>query len=466
MDSKMIKPKALLKPLLLKDYLLDDFSSCSSNGFKSFPRKQCCTTVRFLIDIDLKNKQPKYSNFKKNPPPLLKNPSKSASSTALNSAFQCVINAVKHLPFAAVKSPAAEQKKLKKSILPRSLSKKILKKSFWKRTSHKEMERWKSLDQLVKEKSGQLDLSISSASDSNNSKTNSWSESDFTASDDSLPFSTEVTNDVVATRLPEKKVVAATNGDVSMDSNSTTSSETNASTYSTQTKENEWRNEEKEQLSPVSVLDCPFDDDDEVSSPFQHRLALMEGTKKKLMKKLERFEYLAQLKPVNLAKRFVGQDSDDNESVESTQHHYEETFISDIEEEKEAENQDEQNALELLHLTKCTMPSLCLKLKAETLLLDYFREKITNGCLHSEKKSVVNSFYDEIFDEARDWINGQPHELYLEWGVQKNRQAYLKDMEKGREWTTLDEQKQKVALDLEAEIYGSLINELLLDLKL
>lgn len=35
--------------------------------------------------------------------------------------------------------------------------------------------------------------------------------------------------------------------------------------------------QEKEQLSPVSILDCPFEDDDEVSSPFQHRLARMEG---------------------------------------------------------------------------------------------------------------------------------------------------------------------------------------------
>lgn len=35
--------------------------------------------------------------------------------------------------------------------------------------------------------------------------------------------------------------------------------------------------QEKEQFSPVSVLDCPFDEEDEVSSPFQHRLALMEG---------------------------------------------------------------------------------------------------------------------------------------------------------------------------------------------
>ncbi|CAA3033215.1 Hypothetical predicted protein, partial [Olea europaea subsp. europaea] len=208
------------KPLLLKDYLLDDFSSCSSNGFKSFPRKQCCSTVRFLIDTDLKNK--------KNPPPLLKNPSKSASSTALSSAFQCVINAVKHLPFGA-KSSTAAQKKSKKSILPRSLSKKILKRSFCIRTSsHREIERWKSLDHLVKEKSGPF----SSPSDSNDSKskTNSWSDSDFTASDDSTKFSTAVQNDVI----DEKVVVAVSNDDVSMDS--ITTSEASASTNSTQTK--------------------------------------------------------------------------------------------------------------------------------------------------------------------------------------------------------------------------------------
>ncbi|CAI9784526.1 unnamed protein product [Fraxinus pennsylvanica] len=217
----MIKEKGI-KPLLLKDYLLDDFSSCSSNGFKSFPRRQCCSTVRFLIDIDLKNK--------KNPPPLLKNPSKSASSKALNSAFQCIINAVKHLPLAA-KSSAAAQKKLKKSILPRSLSKKILKKSFWKRTSsHREIERWNSLDHLVKEKTEPL----SSASDSNDgkSKTNSWSDSDFTASasDDSSQFSTKVPHDVVH----EKVVVALSNDDVSMDS--ITTSEASARTNSSQTK--------------------------------------------------------------------------------------------------------------------------------------------------------------------------------------------------------------------------------------
>ncbi|CAI9755406.1 unnamed protein product [Fraxinus pennsylvanica] len=226
--------------------------------------------------------------------------------------------------------------------------------------------------------------------------------------------------------------------------------------------EKEWGNKEKEQFSPVSILDCPFEDDDEVSLPFQHKLALMEGTKKKLMKKLQRFECQTLLEPVNLVNRFTGQESDDAESIESSLQHFEEKIISNIEEE---ENQAEQKALELFHLIKSTMPSLHLKLSAETLLLDYFREKITNECLLSEKKRVEKSFYGEIFDQARDWINGHPHELFLESGVQKKRQAYVKDMEKGREWTTFDEQIKEVALDLEAEVYGCLINELLLDLK-
>lgn len=41
----------------------------------------------------------------------------------------------------------------------------------------------------------------------------------------------------------------------------------------------EWSNEEeKEQFSPVSVLDCPFEDDDQTHSPiFPHKLSCLEG---------------------------------------------------------------------------------------------------------------------------------------------------------------------------------------------
>lgn len=40
------------------------------------------------------------------------------------------------------------------------------------------------------------------------------------------------------------------------------------------------KEEEKEQFSPVSVLDCPFEDEDDESSsssPFRCRIARMEG---------------------------------------------------------------------------------------------------------------------------------------------------------------------------------------------
>ncbi|KAI3453651.1 hypothetical protein Pfo_010314 [Paulownia fortunei] len=467
MDSRLIKPKALPKPLLLKDYLLDDLSSCSSNGFKSYPRRQCCTsTVRFLIEIDLQNKQQrkKYLSFKKSPKALLKNQSKSALA-----AFQSVITAVRRLPFGAATSP--EKKKLKKSILPRNLSKKILKKSsFWKRKSnHKEIERWKSFGQLLKEDSEPLDISNSSMTTRSDGKSKSWSESNFTASDEcsrgnsssevnlNLP---EVTNDAVE---------LLKNADVSTDS--TTSSDSSSATTNSSTKQKQWSvSEEKEQFSPVSVLDCPFDDDEEVSSPFQHRLARMEGTQKKLMKKIQRFGCLAQLEPVSLAKQFALLPDSDNESAGSPLPHssasIDEKVISDIEEEQEVdeENQAEQKALDLLNQMDI-LPSNDLKVKADKLLLDFFTEKIIAQNMHSQRQRGGNSFDRELLEEAENWINGRKsRKLFLEWEVPRNRQAYIKDMEKGGEWKTLDQENQEVASELEAEVFAALLNELLLDI--
>ncbi|XP_057787247.1 uncharacterized protein LOC131004556 [Salvia miltiorrhiza] len=119
--------KAFPKPSLLKDYLMDDMSSCSSNGFKSFPRRQCCpSTVRFLVEIDL-NQQKKY---------FIRN----ISTKSAASAFHRFIAAVKRLPFGSSSE--------KKPILPRNLSRKIIRKSiFWKRkSSYKEIQRLKSFD--------------------------------------------------------------------------------------------------------------------------------------------------------------------------------------------------------------------------------------------------------------------------------------------------------------------------------
>lgn len=223
MDSRLIKPiRSSPKPLLLKDHLLDDMSSCSSNGFKSFPRRQCCTSVRFLHEFDRKTKHKiTYVDFRKPPPP------KSALS-----ALQSVITAVKRLPFGAAKSPEKKKSSIN-SFLTRSFSKKIFKRGgFWKRKpEHKEIERWKSFDQLLKEDPVPSDRSCSSITTTDGSKSYSWSGSDFTATSEGGNSASEANSN-----LPEKKNdvvelpgegdngVGATNEDVSAESTTSTNS--------------------------------------------------------------------------------------------------------------------------------------------------------------------------------------------------------------------------------------------------
>ncbi|KAF8006773.1 hypothetical protein BT93_K0935 [Corymbia citriodora subsp. variegata] len=82
--------------------------------------------------------------------------------------------------------------------------------------------------------------------------------------------------------------------------------------------------EEKEQCSPVSVLDPPFDDNDEGHNPededdfdYECSYAIVQRTKQQLLYKLQRFEKLAELDPIELEKRMLEleaeEDDDDND---------------------------------------------------------------------------------------------------------------------------------------------------------
>ncbi|XP_016440341.1 uncharacterized protein LOC107766122 [Nicotiana tabacum] len=496
MDSKLMKP--LPKQLMLKDYLLDDLSSCSSSGFRSYPRWQCCTTVRFLLEIDLKNKYqpappPPYMKSAKS---LLKSRPKPTPSSATVSAFQkasvAVINAVKHLPFAGVRSPLSsspskkKKKPMMKTIFPRSLSRK-LKRSFWKRGDHKEIYWWTSFNRLDKEElkppvfspvltaitagDSNSSMSVSVSESKNKSNSNSWSDSDFTASSDNNSLqtssgnsevnSTETENNVVASKslgtekVINSKKVGATTGDDSPDS--TVSS--HGSITNSPSKKKHWPNEEKEQCSPVSILDCPFGDEDEVSSPFQHRLARVEGTTKKLMKKIQRFECLTQLEPLNLEKRIVSSESESESPLTNTS----ETEVE--EQEKEEDKQTvESRALDLVQELKASLPSYNMKLKAEELLLDFFKGRILNASEHSEELTKGDALNNKLLQVAKDWINGKPIEVLLDWKVRENRMAYIRDIESRGEWKNTDLEKQEVILELEIEVFASLMNELLLDI--
>lgn len=224
------------KPLMLKDYLRDDLSSCSSSGFKSFPRRQCCTTVRFLLEADLKKTKDCSSIAKRH---LKRSCSKPASTniSTLQRASEAVLNAVKLLPFASFKSssPSLQSNSSRKGLLPRSFSRKLFKRRFWRKAEKEdgEIRRWRLFREFLEEKNQPADqnnianvnttdtfssiITTSRVSTSTSSNRNSWPESEFTA--DILQSSSRNSeslseNDVVdgKTNLPEIKRVSNVTG--------------------------------------------------------------------------------------------------------------------------------------------------------------------------------------------------------------------------------------------------------------
>lgn len=142
--------------LLLKDFLRDDLSSCSSSGFKSLPRRQCCL-------------QPHFS-------------SSSSTKSAFQKASESVLNAIKSLPI-----PARQRCKAKKGgVLSRSLSRRLLSRSFWRRSK---------IDEAT--------FPTSTNSSASNSNINKWPESHFTCS---LTATTEMEGSVTPTNTFSTRV--------------------------------------------------------------------------------------------------------------------------------------------------------------------------------------------------------------------------------------------------------------------
>lgn len=217
-EEKERRSSSFRKPWMLKDYLGDDLSSCSSNGFRSFPRRQCCAAVRGIIEKEV-IRNGRNNNTKKRM--LVKN--RSISST-LQRASMAVINAVKLLPFNSPAKNAVDSGEGKR-FLPRSFSKKLFRRSFfWKKERSNnvvvvrkkkkddhddEIERWISSGVVGKEKYQPSDLSndttVTMTSVSNNSdgkSDSSWSDLTFTS--DSLTCSSE--NDTVERREKMEEV--------------------------------------------------------------------------------------------------------------------------------------------------------------------------------------------------------------------------------------------------------------------
>ncbi|KAH0901988.1 hypothetical protein HID58_041491 [Brassica napus] len=424
-DHRLPMSKRRLKSLSLRDYLLDDLSSsCSSNGFKSLPR---------LLDAEIKRSGILHRKRRSN--------CGLAFSHAVKKASTAVLSAVKLLPFpsSSVKPPSPSRKK---GMFSRSFSRNL-----WKKLSHREVnnvddgeierrtegreqkiQRGRSLTfgEFLKESldqpsnasfSGEATLSNSTGGDS----TSVGSEL-FTNSEGCYFFlvasKPDSTDDI--THLPRQ-----------IDP------------------EFECVNEEKEQLSPISILECAFQDN--VVTPHSHQ---KETHGKKLLRKSRRFETLVRLVPVDLEKRIEQdverQDYDSHPMVETE------------------ENQSENRATRLFALLKSRLTEelsqLLASQKVDNLLLDFFRED-GNTDTRDEHKLV------KIVEE---WLMRRQEEeyMFMSWEVEEKREIYVKEMKWG--FINGDEQDyvvEELGNDYVVEELGngfvtSLMDELILDLSL
>ncbi|XP_054775923.1 uncharacterized protein LOC129284458 [Prosopis cineraria] len=454
--DQMLTAKQLRRPsnMLLKDYLRDDLSSCSSSGFKSLPRRQCCATVRFdILEKDLHAARNLLLR------PTISHRSscsfKVASPTisALHRASRAVINAAKLLPFPSISAMASSSSSYKKSnskngLLCKSLSRKMLSRSFWRKAIEDEVSeprRWRSFRELLEEKEEPSDQhtqssstmsvtsgisSSTSGSSSGNSNGNSWRSSEFTWE---ILRSSSDNSDVVG-------VVSSENTTMHKTATKTGEDSTDGCTLE---KLMDWAREEKEQLSPVSVLNCPFGDDEEVNSPLDSTSCcrseggIVAGNKNKHTQKSRRFDDVASsLKPIDLEKRMAI------------------LSLEVLEDELTAVQRNEKSKGEekawLLVNELETSRTTCMINRAEKkLLLDLF-----NNMENNEDEEMKEG---EISKAAKEWISGERQGVSnMGWEV------CVREMDRCERWTNISD--EGVGMELEFEVLKSLMNELVLEL--
>ncbi|CAL9044327.1 unnamed protein product [Musa banksii] len=457
------------KPLMLKDYLELEWNSESSGaGFRCVPRRaNDDATVRYLLEADLRG-----GGGRKLP----RTPSMSALTK-----ISAVFNAVRLLPFAAAASSSPDSGRSRQEGSPsRSLSER-LKGSFWRRKGKEGEENRAKVRDIVRLRSFEEETGDDRASfdfpSPVVSSCSSFSESDSYGSGflPSSIASSETTDD------------AATTGDVKKHSPRTSPSRnTNglniiaevaeasvaghrwaAKATESQSEESpECHSEEKEQLSPLSVMDFPSEEDeeeeeeDDTTSPsFHHSLAKLERTKLQLLQKIRRFECLADLDPIDLDRHFASSD-DRSESTDCV-------ALSDVdEEEADVRGLREKKAWGLLGELKNDFhvgPGTCV----EKVLVDFFIQGLTSsgddavpGRPSWWRNSILRRDPAErpMLETSRDWIEGKGCRDLDDY----HGEATLREMERNGRWICFEEEEE--AADVEDLVLGSLMEELVVDL--
>ncbi|AEE84695.1 unnamed protein product [Arabidopsis thaliana] len=418
-DHPLPVSKKRLKPLILRDFLLDDLSSCSSNGFKSFPR---------LLNAEIQRSGMFHHNRRIT--------CGLAFSHAVHKASTALLTAVKLLPFPSSVKSQSRDRDNKKGLFSRSFWKKLSRRELnvdvgekERRTDDREEEiqRCRSFAEFLQESQDQLSDQIYYISPTDLFSGEATLSKD--AVGDSSSFSSE---DSEVTQSSSGVIVVMMSGDC-VGSHVSDGSSLNDNTE-------ECENEEKEQLSPISILDCPFQDD-AISPPSHHK----ETYEKKQMRKRRRLESLVRLEPVDLEKRI--------EKYEERQDY--KSHIIEIE-----EDQSEIRANRLFALVKSRIIEEQNQLLAshvvDNVLLDFFKENNNNETRDEDK----------LVEIVEEWVmrrQDDEYNMFMSWKVSEKREIYVKEMK----WGCINgDEKEYVVEELGNGFLTSLVDELIHDISL
>ncbi|KAJ8513271.1 hypothetical protein OPV22_003705 [Ensete ventricosum] len=465
------------KPLMLKDYLeLDCDSESGGEGFWQAPMRASdadadadAATMRRLLDAELRG----GSGGRRLP--------RTRSMSAITR-ISAVINAIRLLPFAVASSASAlsgERRSGQEGLLSRSFSRR-LRGSFWRKTAAaeevenrvrvKDIVRLRSLEE---EANGDEQRSFGFPSPTISS-CSSWSEldsygSDFLpstastdASDDIPPAGADTTEDENkgsprASPRRSPRACRKTTGEGFAASHRLAPKVTESEGTGSPQCHLEEEAEQQQQLSPVSVMDFPSqEEDDPASRSFRHNLAKLERTKLQQLKKIGRFESYVDMSPVDLDRRFSSSDEQ----------------LPGHGEEGEEGASRERKAWGLLGQLKISCHADLQERSTEKLLVDFFIQRLSSfeddgdnldrplrrrqrcwTCAVRREPAAE----DAVLNTARDWIEGARSGDLDDY----HGEATLREMERDGRWRSFEGEEGELGVDLERLVLGSLMEEVL-----
>ncbi|KAI0500114.1 hypothetical protein KFK09_018322 [Dendrobium nobile] len=436
------------KPLMLKDYL--ELDSCSESFWWPPLQRAGGTSVRRLLEAELGGGGADKGGWR-----LVRSRSKGAL-TRLSAV-------IKLLQFSAEEGPVASAVDAvcgggPPRLLPRSFSKK-LRRSFWKKRDHEKEEKGKvmvkdivrlgSFDEETVERSS---LFYPSPVDSRCGSSSGFLFSTAATSElfvdgkDSMPISPRTEKGVFVgpgeesrrppTGCQEPEEIC---GKVGMDCPF---------------------EEEKEQLSPVSVMDFPYQDEDEdeavveqpsaISPCFEQSIINIERTKNQLLQMIRRFETLANLEPVDLDHSFACTEASAKTTVRV------ETDEEEEGNENEARQRRRRTASAFLRriTDNCSLPPC-----GEKLLFDFFVEGLSfdEDCRRGKKRGCAGN--EDLLRLASDWVAGGGRV------AEKDGDVAVREMERcGKGWNCFDEEEETMAVEMTGGVVTWLMDELVDDL--